>query len=103
GTPGTEWLSSGLAEMLSTELGAGGRLRLIAGENVARTRLALGIGDVDSLARDTLARLRAQLGADAVLLGSYTTIGAPGGRQVRLDLRLQDTLRGETVATVAES
>jgi serine/threonine protein kinase len=103
GTPGTEWLSGGLAEMLSTELGAGGKLRVIAGENVARTKLELGLGNVDSLARDTLARLRAQLGTDAVVLGSYTTIDGPSGRQVRLDLRLQDAVRGETTATVAEA
>src|SRR5436305_2464895 len=103
GTPGTEWLSSGLAEMLSTELGTGGKLRVIAGENVARTKLELGLGNVDSLARDTLARLRAQLGTDAVVLGSYSTIPGPGSRQIRLDLRLQDAVRGETTATVAET
>ncbi len=103
GTPGTEWLSSGLAEMLSTELGTGGKLRVIAGENVARTKLELGLGNVDSLARDTLARLRAQLGTDAVVLGSYTTIDGPSGRQIRLDLRLQDASQGETTATVAET
>jgi len=103
GTPGTEWLSGGLAEMLSTELGSGGKLRLIAGENVARTKLELGLADTDSLARDSLARLRTQLGADAVVLGSYTTIDGPAGRQVRLDVRLQDAVRGETTATIAET
>jgi serine/threonine protein kinase/tetratricopeptide (TPR) repeat protein/TolB-like protein len=103
GTPGTEWLSGGLAEMLSTELGAGGKLRVIAGENVARTKLELGLGNVDSLARDTLTRMRAQLGNDALVLGSYTTIDGPSGRQIRLDLRLQDAVRGETTATVAET
>jgi eukaryotic-like serine/threonine-protein kinase len=103
GAPGTEWLSGGLAEMLSTELGSGGKLRLIAGENVARTKLELGLADTDSLARDSLARLRTQLGADAVVLGSYTTIDGPAGRQIRLDVRLQDAVRGETTATVAES
>lgn len=103
GNPGTEWLSDGLAEMLATELGAGGRLRLIAGENVARTKLELGLTNSDSLARDSLSRLRSQLGADAVVLGSYTTLESATGRQIRLDLRLQDAIRGETSATVAES
>jgi tetratricopeptide (TPR) repeat protein/tRNA A-37 threonylcarbamoyl transferase component Bud32/TolB-like protein len=103
GTPGTEWLSGGLAEMLSTELGSGGKLRIIAGENVARAKLELGLGDADSLARDSLGRLRTQLGTDAVVLGSYTTIDGPQGRQIRLDLRLQDAVRGETTATVAEA
>jgi len=103
GAPGTEWLSGGLAEMLSTELGASGALRVITGENVARAKLELGLGNVDSLARDSLARLRAQLGTDAVVLGSYTAIDGPSGRQIRLDLRVQDAVQGETTATVGET
>ncbi|HEX7181858.1 MAG TPA: tetratricopeptide repeat protein [Thermoanaerobaculia bacterium] len=103
GTPGTEWLSGGLAEMLSTELGTGGKLRIIAGENVARAKVELGLGEADSLARDTLTRVRSSLGTDAVVLGSYTTVEGPAGRQIRLDLRLQDALRGETTAIVAET
>lgn len=103
GTPGTEWLSTGLAEMLSTELGAGGKLRIVAGENVARAKVELGLGESESLARDTLARLRTLLGTDAVILGSYATVEGPQGRTIRLDLRLQDAARGETTARVAET
>ena len=103
GTPGTEWLSAGLAEMLSTELGSGGKLRIIAGENVARAKMELRLGDADSLGRDTLARLRTLLGTDAVVVGSYATLAGPQGRTIRLDLRLQDAARGETTATVAEA
>lgn len=103
GTPGTEWLSTGLAEMLSTELGAGGKLRIVAGENVARAKVELGLGESESLARDTLARLRTLLGTDDVILGSYATIEGPQGRTIRLDLRLQDAVRGETTARVAET
>lgn len=103
GTPGTEWLSTGLAEMLSTELGAGGKLRIVAGENVARAKVELGLGDSESLAPDTLVRLRTLLGTDAVILGSYATVEGPRGRTIRLDLRLQDAARGETTARVAET
>jgi len=103
GTPGTEWLSAGLAEMLSTELGAGGKLRIVAGENVARAKVELGLGESESLARDTLAKLRTLLGADDVILGSYATVEGPQGRTIRLDLRLQDAARGETTARVAET
>lgn len=101
-TPGTEWLSTGLAEMIATELGAGGGLRIIPGENVARAKVELGLGEARSLAQDTLAKVRTQLGTDAVVLGSFAMIENPSGRQIRLDLRLQDTLAGETT-TVAES
>ncbi|HVS00953.1 MAG TPA: tetratricopeptide repeat protein, partial [Thermoanaerobaculia bacterium] len=106
GDPGTAWLSTALAEMLSTELGAGGNLRVINGENVARAKVELGLGDADSLARDTLGRLRTVLGTDAVVLGSYLALDNPdaqGGRQIRLDLRLQDAAAGETTATVSET
>jgi tetratricopeptide (TPR) repeat protein/tRNA A-37 threonylcarbamoyl transferase component Bud32 len=103
GAAETQWLSAGLAEMLSSELGANGKLRLIAGENVARTKLELGLTETDSLARDSLARLRTQLGADAVVLGSYATLEGPAGRQIRLDLRLQDAVRGEITSTIAET
>jgi tetratricopeptide (TPR) repeat protein/tRNA A-37 threonylcarbamoyl transferase component Bud32 len=102
GAAGTSWLSPALAEMLSTELGAGGGLRVIGGEEVARVRMELKLGQPDSLARDTLVRLRTLLGSDAVILGSYLVAGAgagaagSGNRQIRLDMRLQDALTGET-------
>ncbi|HBL28987.1 MAG TPA: hypothetical protein DD490_19300, partial [Acidobacteria bacterium] len=103
GSPGTEWLSTGLAEMLATELGSGGKLRIVPGENVARAKIELGLGENDSLEPETLARLRTLLGTDAVILGSYATVEGPAGRTVRLDLRLQDATRGDTTARVAES
>lgn len=103
GTPGTEWLSTGLAEMLSTELGAGGKLRIVAGENVARAKVELDLGESESLAPDTLLRLHTLLGTDAVILGSYATVEGPAGRTIRLDLRLQDATRGDTTARVAET
>jgi len=103
GDPGTAWLSSALAEMLSTDLAAGGGVRVIAGENVARARVELGVGATDALARDTLARLHSLLGTDAVVLGSYVALGGAAGRQIRLDLHLQDTAAGETTATVSET
>jgi tetratricopeptide (TPR) repeat protein len=42
------------------------------------------------------------LNSDVVLLGSYTTIGAPDGGQVRLDVRMQDAKTGEILTEVAE-
>jgi tetratricopeptide (TPR) repeat protein len=85
--------------MLRTELGAGEKVRTIPGETVARMTLDLALGASDSLARDTLARVRANVGADLVVLGSYLALA--NGR-VRLDLRLQDTTQGEVLATAAE-
>jgi tetratricopeptide (TPR) repeat protein/TolB-like protein len=103
GQSGTAWLSPALAEMLSTELAAGGGVRVVPGENVARAKVELGLGTSADLARDTLGRLRSLLGADAVLLGSYVAVDDPKGRRIRLDLHLQDTTAGETTARVTET
>ncbi len=40
-------------------------------------------------------------GADVVVLGSYTLLPSNGENRIRLDIRLQDTLRGETIAEQA--
>ena len=95
------WLSTALAEMLTTELVAGEKLRLVSGEDIARTKLDLPRNDTDSLSRDTLARLHENLNSDFIVLGSYTALGEKPATRIRLDLRLQDTVAGETVADVA--
>lgn len=101
GRPEERWLSTAMSEMLSTELGAGDKLRLVSGEDVARSKLELPLADADTLSRDTLARLRANLGSDLVVTGSYTVLDEKSGSRVRLDLHLQDTIARETIADVA--
>ncbi len=91
------WMSAAFSEMLSTELAAGGDLRLISGEDVARAKSELPLLDVDSLAKPTLQRLRTDPGADVVILGSYTPIVDHGTNRIRLDIRVQDTAAGETI------
>ena len=96
------WLSTALAEMLTTELGAGEKLRTIPGENVARMKTELSLADAESLAKDTLILVRNNLGADYVVLGSYLDMGKDAGGQIRLDLRLQDAVAGETIVSISE-
>jgi DNA-binding winged helix-turn-helix (wHTH) protein/TolB-like protein len=96
------WLSTALAEMLTTELGAGDTLRTISEENVARAKNDLSLADTDGFARDTLLRVRQNLGADLVLAGSYTDLGSTSGGQVRVDSRIQDAATGETIAWVSQ-
>jgi len=98
GRPGAEWLSGALAEMLGTELAAEKGVRVIAGEEVARMKSDLALSDPESLAPDTLARLRTASGADFLVLGSYTALGAQSGGKIRLDLRLQNTQSAETTS-----
>ncbi len=100
GRADADWLSTGLSEMLSTELAAGGKLRLIPGADVSQARKSLHISDAGALSKYNLGRIRKTLGADLVVFGSYTVLG---DGQTRLDLRLQDTGSGENVASLAES
>src|SRR6266568_4719055 len=97
------WLSVALAEMLSTELAAGGKLRTLPGENVARMKIELALADAESLAPDTLFRIRTNLGTDLVVLGAYLALGDKTGERIRLDLRVQDAEKGETVASLTET
>jgi tetratricopeptide (TPR) repeat protein/DNA-binding winged helix-turn-helix (wHTH) protein len=102
-SPEKAWLSTALAEMLNTELAAGERLRMVPGEQISRAKLDLSLADTEALAKDSLARVRTDVGADYVVLGSYTALGEHGKSRIRLDLRLQDTRAGETLAEEAVS
>jgi len=102
GRADTAWVSTAVAEMLTTELGAGEQLLTVSGENVARVKSDLALPETDTLAPDTLARVRHTLGSDYVVLGSYIEVGGGTGAQIRLDLRLQDASAGQTIAVVSD-
>lgn len=101
--PDTAWISTALAEMLTAELAAGEQLRTVPDETVARTKIDLGLSDVESLPPDILTQVRKNLASDFIILGSYLDTGKEKGGQIRLDLRLEDTVKGETVAAVSET
>jgi tetratricopeptide (TPR) repeat protein len=103
GRPDTAWISTALSEMLTAELAAGEQLRTAADETITRTKIDLGLSDVESLPPDTLSQVRKNLASDYVILGSYLDAGKEHGGQIRLDLRLEDTVKGETVAAVSET
>ena len=100
GQPQSAWLSTALAEMLTTEVGAGERLRMISGEDVAHMRLDLALPESDTLGSSTLAHIGKNLGADLVISGSYVALS---GGKIRLDLHLQDVATGEVLASVPEA
>jgi TolB-like protein len=92
------WLGTALGEMMTTELGASGGLRPIAGESVARMKRDLKLEDTDTYAPDTLARIQKHVGADYVLVGSFVILGD----KVRVDVRVQSA-RGETLAQAGDT
>jgi tetratricopeptide (TPR) repeat protein len=103
GNPQSAWLSTALSEMLSTELAAGEKLRTVSGENVSRMKRDLSLVDSGSYANDTLQRIRMNLSSDVVVFGTYLLVPDRDGAKIRIDLRVQETATGETLASVKET
>jgi serine/threonine protein kinase/tetratricopeptide (TPR) repeat protein len=98
----TAWISTALSEMLAAELAAGEQLRTVPAETVARTKIDLGLSDVESLSPAALPQVRKNLASDFIILGSYLAQGKDTG-EIRLDLRLEDSATGQTVAAISET
>ena len=98
--PDDEWVSNALAELLSFELTAAGRVRLIPAENVARMQRELSLAGGENHSRAGLARIGRNLGNDLLLAGSY--LKEDGGK-LRLQVLVQDVRTGETVAWARET
>ncbi len=98
-----DWLSTAITQMLATELASGDKVRIVPEEVVARAKSDLGLKEKDSYARDTLRELRIRLGSDYVIAGSYVALGDRNSGQVRMDLRLQEAISGETLTSIAVS
>jgi tetratricopeptide (TPR) repeat protein len=99
GNPEKSWLSTALSELMTTELSQGDQMRTIPGESVAQMRVSLALQDADSYSQQTLNRIRENLGTDDVVVGSFLPLG---NGLMRLDLRLQDAVAGETLTSVSE-
>lgn len=102
GRPNDAWLGTAFAEMLSTELAGGGKLRLVSGEDVANLRAASPWKQTDTLDRSTTSRIGVALNSDMLVLGSYATLGEKEHGQLRVDVRLQDAKTGEILTEIAE-
>ncbi len=113
--PAEAWLSTALVEMLTAELSAGEMLRTVPGERVERAKRELQLTDDDLSKPEATALLRANLGTDFVLTGSYLVEAAPDGSRIRLHLSLvgdpneplspivQDGVTTDLVSLVASS
>jgi eukaryotic-like serine/threonine-protein kinase len=97
------WVSTALSDWLTTQLSAGGHLRLIPEENVARAKIELAPLDVGSLGGDSLARVGKNLSTDLVVVGSYAILDQNSGAQVRLDLRLLDARTDTIIEAISET
>lgn len=97
-----QWLATALAELLATEIGASEDVRVIPGENVARMKIELGLGEYAALTTESLARVGDILGAGMVVVGTYVVAGAAQEKEIRLDVHVRRTSDGETVARISK-
>lgn len=96
------WIGTALAEMLTTELGAGGTLRTVSSASLAEATRDLGLGG--SLpSQEELRRLRGLLGIDLLVTGRYRTSPAGSLPEVGLDVEIRDASSGASLATVTEA
>lgn len=101
--PDKGWVSTALSDWLTTQLSAGGQLRLISAESVARMKIELSPLDLGSLSSESLTRIGKNLSTDLVVVGSYAILGNNSDAQVRLDVRLQDSRTGNIVGAISET
>lgn len=95
--PEVDWVSTDLADGLRTELASTGKMRAISGEETAEMWKDLGLNRLDSMGKNSLARLH-QRGADIVIVGSFTD--QEGGR-IHVNVDIQDASAGETIGSLA--
>ncbi|HYN22032.1 MAG TPA: winged helix-turn-helix domain-containing protein, partial [Thermoanaerobaculia bacterium] len=98
----TAWLAPALAEMLSTELAADPRLRVVSRTDVARARSLVEIGDAGTVGGETLTRIQTIVGAERLVIGTYLALPDKSGRRIRLDIRVVEAPSGEVLVSLAE-
>jgi serine/threonine protein kinase/tetratricopeptide (TPR) repeat protein len=98
GRPADQWLSTALAEMLTTELAGGGQVRVVPADLVTRAARDLGADATGAPPAGAVERLRGSLATDYLVLGSFATSEGGASRALRIDVRV---LRrsGEPVST----
>ena len=87
--PADEWLSTALAEMLTTELAGDGQIRVVPAERVARANVDLGHHAANTLSQEAIERLHNTLAADFLIFGTFIVNEGVAPRTVRIDVRVQ--------------
>ena len=100
--PDQEWLGAAFPELLRSELGVSGRLRVVTGERTSEAVRDLALAPASEVPDDKLARLHAIAGANLILVGSYLTVAGGDGARVRVDTRVVEVPTGETLVSFAE-
>jgi serine/threonine protein kinase/tetratricopeptide (TPR) repeat protein len=99
----SDWISEALSGMLTNELEAGDHVVTTPRENVAKAKIDLALREDTTYGTETLQRIHQTLHCDYLVYGSFYAPGKAGGGTIRVDLRIQDTASGETLASVTEN
>jgi serine/threonine protein kinase/tetratricopeptide (TPR) repeat protein/TolB-like protein len=87
--PRDQWLSTAIAEMLTTELAGDGQLRVLPTERVARATVDLTQPAASTWSQESIQRLHTTLASDLLVLGTFLINEGTAPRTVRLDVRIQ--------------
>ena len=90
GEPIYDWLSTELSETLTADLGDSMGVHTVATDEVAKLRTELSVPPNQSMERENLSAVRQALGANYLLMGSYTVANDGPGKLLNLDVHLED-------------
>jgi tetratricopeptide (TPR) repeat protein len=88
--------------MLTTELAAGARFRVVTTERVAEARRSLGLTDETNLSQESRESLHTLLNVDFIVTGTYLLSGDQSHRRIRLDTRILTMPGGDSSASIVE-
>ena len=94
GNPADQWLSPALADWLTSELTADGRLRAVSRDAVSRFRSEQGLQDLNHIGPGLLNKITHDLGTDLVVSGTYASSGSDEQSRIRIDLQIYDSHAG---------
>lgn len=90
GSADRAWLSTAIAEMLTTELAGDGQLRVVPSDRIARAMRDASLTLDANPSAAALAALRRSLGADLLVLGTFAAAGGVAASAIRLDIRVHN-------------
>lgn len=97
--PKLDWVGTAMADMLSTDVGQSASVRAVSSERVGQVMKDLHVTPQADLDASTVGRIANQSNVDTVVSGSYAQLGD----RIRIDAKIQDLKRGQTVTVKEEA
>jgi len=95
GAPDLDWLRTGIAEMVVTDLSQSQDVEVLPTDRVYAELASLKRADDKTLSADVVSQVAKRTGVDHVIVGSYMRVG----ESVRINLSLQDVKTGRIVTS----